>query len=160
MKIRYKIILVSILLLLVLSVLPQTASAQTPLQWQVGQPIVPCGLSGDYDPATPGIQSNHPSTTWDDSQPSTSCDLFSLSRNVIDFALVIMIPIATLLFIIGGLMIIFGGANQGMLGKGKTIFWNTFIGLLILLAPAPHEMAACIILSPLSSLPKSAASAP
>ena len=78
-------------------------------------PLVPCGTSA--------------------TSPCTRCDLFKLSHNVISFILFGLVPpIAAVLFIFAGLMILLGGAMPARIALGKTIFKNTFIGLLIILA--------------------------
>jgi len=87
-------------------------------------PLVPCGLQEQPEGKDPAVH--------DYTRPCTTCDLFRLAKNIIDFILYIVIPIGALLFIIGGLMILLGGANQALVAKGKTIFWNTFIGLVII----------------------------
>jgi len=78
-------------------------------------PIVPCGTSS--------------------TELCTRCDIFKLIKNVIDFILYgLMPPLATLLFIWGGFLILLGGANTNLVAKGKEIFKNTFFGLMILLS--------------------------
>ena len=78
-------------------------------------PLVPCGTSA--------------------TSPCTRCDLFKLSHNVISFILFALVPpIAAVLFIFAGLMILLGGAMPSRIALGITIFKNTFIGLLIILA--------------------------
>jgi len=80
-----------------------------------GLPLVPCGTS----------------TT----APCTQCDLFQLLKNVIDFTVGgLMPPLAALLFIWGGLLLLVGGANPGWVAQGKTIFTNTFYGVMVMLA--------------------------
>lgn len=77
-------------------------------------PIVPCGTSAN--PAE-----------------CTRCDLFKLFKNIIDFVLMgLMPPVAAILFVWGGFLILMGGANPGNITQGRTIFWNTFMGVLIL----------------------------
>lgn len=70
---------------------------------------------------------------WDYARDCTRCDAFRLVKNVIDFILIgIVPPVGAVLFIVGGLMILLGGANPNLIAKGKTLFWNTFIGLIII----------------------------
>lgn len=87
-------------------------------------PLVPCGLQEQPKGKDPAVH--------DYTQPCTTCDFFRLGKNIIDFILYIVIPIGALLFVIGGLMILLGGAKPELVTKGKTIFWNTFIGLVII----------------------------
>lgn len=77
-------------------------------------PLVPCGTSANPTECT-------------------RCDLFRLFKNIIDFVLVgLMPPVAAILFVWGGFLILMGGANPGNITQGRTIFWNTFMGVLIL----------------------------
>ncbi len=79
-------------------------------------PLVPCGTSANPTPCN-------------------QCDLFKLLKNIIDFILMgLMPPAAAILFVWGGFLIIMGGANPGLISKGKTIFWNTAIGVAIISA--------------------------
>lgn len=74
--------------------------------------LVPCGREG---------------------QPAcTTCDIFILASNVINFVLFSVSPaIAVLLFLIAGFMILLGGANPGLISTGKNIFKTTVYGLLL-----------------------------
>ncbi|PIR42098.1 MAG: hypothetical protein COV30_00130 [Candidatus Yanofskybacteria bacterium CG10_big_fil_rev_8_21_14_0_10_37_15] len=107
MKISKKII---ILLTLVFVLFPLFADA---VSWL---PIVPCGTSSNP-------------------QECTRCDLFKLFKNIIDFLLYgFMPPVAAILFVWGGFLILMGGASPGNISRGKSIFWNTFLGVLIMLS--------------------------
>ncbi len=89
-------------------------------------PLVPCGLK---------VQPSGGIPNWNYVRPCTTCDGFKLAENVIDFFLKGLVPpVAAVLFIAGGLMILLGGARPEWVAFGKKIFWNTFIGLLIILA--------------------------
>ena len=99
-----------VLLVLVFVFLPVFAQA---VSWW---PLVPCGTS--VNPT-----------------PCNRCDLFKLLKNIIDFVLIgLMPPAAAILFVWGGFLILMGGANPGLISKGKSIFWNTAIGVAIILA--------------------------
>jgi hypothetical protein len=109
------IITIGVIVVLSLGITSNVFAQGTSGFWTPGDPLVPCGTS----------------TTL----PCTRCDLFKLLRNIVDFLLIgLMPPVAILLFIVGGLMIILGGANPGMISRGKSIFWSTFIGVLIILS--------------------------
>lgn len=98
------------ILIVVLLILPILAFAiDVP-----GLPLVPCGRSGQA--------------------LCTKCDLFQLLKNVIDFIVGALMPaLGILLFVWGGFLILLGGARPELVSKGKTIFWNTFLGIMIML---------------------------
>lgn len=99
-----------LLIALVLLILPSITYA---VSWW---PLVPCGTSANPTPCN-------------------QCDLLKLLKNIIDFVLMgLMPPAAAILFVWGGFLILMGGANPGLISKGKDIFWNTAIGVAILLA--------------------------
>ncbi len=95
-------------------------------------PLVPCGLKAQpVDSA--GNRAGDPAIDY--TRSCTRCDAFKLAENVIDFGLLgIVPPVAAVLFIFAGLMILLGGAMPKRIELGKTVFKNTFIGLLIILA--------------------------
>jgi len=75
-------------------------------------PLVPCGGEG---------------------QPKCGlCHLWQLGSNIFNFLLWdLSIPIATILFVVAGFIILISGGNQERVSLGKRIFVNTVIGLLI-----------------------------
>lgn len=78
--------------------------------WVIGDPLVPCTTN------------------------CTKCELLHLVDNLIDFIMIALAPIvATLFFIISGTFIMLGGANPGMLARGKRMFTDTLIGLIIIM---------------------------
>ena len=95
-------------------------------------PLVPCGLKVQpVDSA--GNRIGDPAIDY--TQPCTRCHAFKLAENVIDFGLEgIVPPVAAVLFIAAGLMILLAGANQKLYATGIAIFKNAFIGLVIILA--------------------------
>lgn len=113
-----KVLLISVLILLLL---PSFVFAINVPGW----PLVPCGLSQDR-PETPSI---------DESKPCGRCDLFKLFKNILDFVTYgLMPPLAILLFVAAGFLILLGGANPGLYSQGKEIFKTTFYGIAIMLA--------------------------
>jgi len=95
-------------------------------------PLVPCGLKKQPSGAT---LLNPDGTPYNYTQSCTRCHAFKLAENVIDFGLLgIVPPVAAVLFVFAGLMILLGGAMPKRIELGRTIFKNTFIGLLIILA--------------------------
>lgn len=74
--------------------------------------LVPCGTSG-----TPLC---------------TTCDIFKLIKNVIDFLLVDLVPALAVLFVvIAGVFMFFGGLQPGNFERGKKILKDTVVGLFI-----------------------------
>ena len=98
------------ILIVVLLILPSFAFAiDVP-----GLPLVPCGRSGQ---ALCG-----------------KCDLFKLLKNILDFVVGGLMPaLGILLFVWGGFLILLGGAKPNLVEQGKTVFWNTFLGIMIML---------------------------
>jgi hypothetical protein len=102
-----KTIIIGVLSVILFVTLSQTVLA---VSWW---PLVPCGTS--VNPT-----------------PCNRCDLLKLLKNIIDFVLMgLMPPVAAILFVWGGFLILMGGANPGLISQGKTIFWNTAIGVAI-----------------------------
>lgn len=67
--------------------------------------------------------------------PCTLCHLFQLISKIIDFVLKdLLLPLAILGFLIGGIMIITAGGSENQLEKGKSIIWSTVIGIFIAFA--------------------------
>jgi len=84
-----------------------------PLVSQAG--LVPCGGEG---------------------QPACQlCHLFVLLDNVIDFFLIkIVLPVATLTIVIGGIMFFTSAGNPTKIGQAKSILTSVVIGLVIIFA--------------------------
>ncbi len=68
---------------------------------------------------------------------TTACtlnDLFAMLFRIYKFAVYfIAIPLAALLVVIGGILILLSGINANWFATGKTILWNTGIALAIIL---------------------------
>ena len=111
--------------------LPLVASAYTtPNLWPTGywgqaQNGSPAGLiscTGNYLSSNTGPQC------------ANLCDLINTFINIVYFLMSIAIFIITpIMFVWGGIMIMFAGANPGMLETGKKILTGTVIGLVIVL---------------------------
>ncbi|MBZ9571731.1 TrbC/VirB2 family protein [Patescibacteria group bacterium] len=94
---------------------------------------VPSGLIGGLVPC--GRYTNDPGTAIDESAPCTLCHLFVLFKRVVDFVTVnIIFPLAVLMFVIGGAMLLIAGGDPGKIGLGRKILKATVIGLVIILA--------------------------
>ncbi len=62
------------------------------------------------------------------------CDIFLTIHNVFTFfVLQVTVPLATLMFIVGGLILMFGGGSPSLLTKAKSILKFTLIGVLVVL---------------------------
>ncbi len=65
----------------------------------------------------------------------TVCHFFVLLKNIIDFLVkMVMPPLAGLMFLIGGIMMLSGGASEDNYKKGKGIMKNALIGVVIVLS--------------------------
>ena len=61
------------------------------------------------------------------------CDLWHLASNIINFiSFNLAIPLATLLFVVAGIMFLISGGNQEKVALARSIFTNTVIGLVII----------------------------
>ena len=85
-------------------------------------PIVQCGVN------------NPPADHPEFANPCSRCDLFKLARNLMD-ALVegLMPPIAVIMFVYAGFLILLGGAMPAQIKKGQSIFKATAAGIAIML---------------------------
>jgi hypothetical protein len=107
-------------------------SYSAPSLWPTGfwGPIVWC--TGDYLSGTGNNQINGPG-----GQPpacSNLCDLVGTFINIIYLAMSIAIfIIAPISVAVGGIMIMFSGANPGLLEQGKKVLTGAVIGLAIVL---------------------------
>jgi len=63
------------------------------------------------------------------------CHIFQLITNITEFLFKqIALPLAGLMFLVGGIMMISAGGSETRFKKGKEILVNTLIGLVIVLA--------------------------
>ena len=59
-------------------------------------------------------------------------DFGCLAKNIINFLLFnLAAPLAVISFLIGGILMITAAGNQNQLDRGKSIFYNTVIGIVI-----------------------------
>lgn len=86
--------------------------------------LVPCGR-----------QENDNSTPWNETKPCTICHFWLLGSNIINFITWDLgIPVAVLLFLAAGIVLLVSGDNEERRNLGKKIFRNTVIGLIIIFA--------------------------
>jgi hypothetical protein len=74
--------------------------------------LVPCG--GSQDPCT-----------W--------CHFGKLIENIIDFLMYLVFPLAVLMIVIGGILIMTSGGSSSRFSKGKEMITGAIIGILIAL---------------------------
>lgn len=65
--------------------------------------------------------------------PCTWCHLMQLFKNVINFLMYIAFPLAAVMIVVGGIMIMTAGGSTERVAKGKEIVTAAVIGLLIAL---------------------------
>jgi hypothetical protein len=86
--------------------------------------IVPCGRERD-DATTPEFENC----------PCRLCHLFVLVDRIIKFALFkIVVPLAVLMIVIGGIMFLTAGGNPERISSSKKLMTNVAIGILIIFA--------------------------
>jgi hypothetical protein len=83
--------------------------------------LVPCGLAED-DPDQEG----------DQTVPCTFCHFFVMINNIITEIFKWVAPIAALMLVAGGVMLLFAGAKPDMLIKAKGAITATVIGVVII----------------------------
>lgn len=85
---------------------------------------------GDY---TPIVQCG--TGTGADFVPCNLCDLYVLVRRIIDFLLyVLALPIAVIVLLIGGLLLLTSAGDPGKIQQGKAAISNAVLGLVIAFA--------------------------
>lgn len=106
-----------LILIIVCFLIPVQASAiYNPFR----DPIVPCGQKED-DPDTLTIES----------QDCTLCHFFVMAKNIIEFILAIIIFIAPLFILAGGIVILTSTGAPDRVNLGKKIITSAVIGLVI-----------------------------
>lgn len=76
--------------------------------------IVPCGTSEYPEPCTP-------------------CHFFLAFKNIFDFIITYLAPpVAGLMFLIGGIILLTAGGSEEGRARGKKVFTSTVIGLVII----------------------------
>jgi hypothetical protein len=82
-------------------------------------------FSGGYTLAAGLVPCEGTDCTW--------CDLFRLFKNIIDFAMMIIFPLATIMIIYGGFLMLTAGDSAGRFDSGKKAITAAVIGILIAL---------------------------
>ncbi len=107
LRIKNKIIFLFFYFFVLMMIMPALAFA-----WSIGDPIVPCGGAG---------------------QPHCDfCQLDVLANNFISFMFFVLImPAGTIALIISGILILTAAGDPGKITRGKAIFSQVIIGLVI-----------------------------
>ena len=83
--------------------------------------LVPCGTT-----LTGPMASN---------RACTICDFFVLIKNIVDFLTeYVAMPVAVIVLIYGGVMMLTAGGSEEKINKGKSALWHAVWGLLIVFA--------------------------
>lgn len=81
--------------------------------------LVPCGVNPGTGPVN----------------PCTVCDFFVLIKNIVDFLTIdIAMPVAVVVLIYGGVMLLTSSGSEDKIKKGKTALWQAIWGLFIVFA--------------------------
>lgn len=65
--------------------------------------------------------------------PCTICDLYALVKTLIDFLLLIIVPLAVFALVVGAVYLLAAGGRESWVSRGKEIIWSAVIGVLIAL---------------------------
>jgi len=68
-----------------------------------------------------------------DGNPCTWCHLFELVKNIIDFAMKILFPLAAVMIVYGGILMMVSGSSPEKFSSGKKIITSAIIGIAIAL---------------------------
>lgn len=61
----------------------------------------------------------------------TLCDLLAVIQNTINYGLILLVPIAAIVIIYGGFLVMTAGGNVANVGKGRTAIFSAIIGIAI-----------------------------
>jgi hypothetical protein len=94
--------------------------------------IVPCGkcvsLGGSLDEKTKKCAGGENKFI-----PCSICHAFIIIHDVVNFFIFsIVLPVAVLMIVIGGILFLLGGTNPGYVSWANSILYNTFLGLFII----------------------------
>src|SRR3989344_2713153 len=65
--------------------------------------------------------------------PCTICHLYALVKTLIDFLLIIIVPLAVFALVVGAVYLLASGGRESWVSRGKEIIWSAVIGVLIAL---------------------------
>ncbi|MFH1423438.1 MAG: hypothetical protein ABIG29_00575 [Candidatus Nealsonbacteria bacterium] len=65
----------------------------------------------------------------------TFCSFFDMISRAVQIIILMVVPlVATLMLVVGGAMLLFAGADPGLLTKAKSLIKSTIIGLVVIFA--------------------------
>lgn len=67
-------------------------------------------------------------------EPCQACHLVQLAQNIVNFFIYFSIAVATLMFAWAGILYVSGATNPKNIETAHSIFWNVFVGLIIVLS--------------------------
>lgn len=103
--------------------------------------LVPCGRKVD-----------DPDTAIDETAPCTLCHFFVLFKRIVDYVTInIIFPLAVLMFVIGGIMLLTATGDPERIRGGKKLLKATVIGLAIALAAWLIVNTIIVLLTPAGS---------
>ncbi len=122
-----------------------TASAETGNEIVPGtgkSPILYKDLSSKFDLTKGGYwgplvtcTGNYSATSSNEKTCTSACDAIVQTEAIIYFVMTLLLYVgAPVMFLIGGLMIVFGGANPTLLAQGQKTLWGTAIGVALALS--------------------------
>lgn len=69
-----------------------------------------------------------------DGPECTICDIAELGQNIINYMVMIAASVAALLFAYAGILYITAGGDSGKISSAHQIFFNVFVGFMLILA--------------------------
>lgn len=69
-----------------------------------------------------------------DGPKCTICDIAELGQNIINYMVMIAASVAALLFAYAGILYITAGGDSGKISSAHQIFFNVFVGFMLILA--------------------------
>ena len=103
--------------------------------------LVPCGRTCD-----------DPTTDICECCPCTLCHLFVLFKRIVDFVTInIIFPLAILMIVIGGVILLTAGGDPGRIGQGKKILKAAIIGVIIIIVAWLIVDTIIVLLTPAGS---------
>lgn len=98
--------------------------------------IVPCGRCEKYVTTGEGVLTcavpSRPEATAEEQKPCQPCHIFSLAQKILQLLITLAAPVAIIMLIWSGFLMVSSAANPGLREKGKKVLTNTLIGIAII----------------------------